>query len=842
VAEEQETYDKALESLKAETQVFQDQKEKLETELIGFTKIENEKEANLNIAQGEADVLTQNEEKEKLKLEQQEQRFVQANTDFDEKEAQLKDNEKVLPNLIKNTQKHEKELHDVTAEYDALSGLCRTTRSSYEETRTAQNQTKGRGTVIDALMRQRQSGAIPGIYGRLGDLGAIDKKYDVAVSTVGSGALENILVDSVDTAKDCINYLKTNNIGRGNFYALEKAERYAQNLQRAFKSHENAPRLVDLIKLPEENEKFRLAFYHYFRDTLVGNDLEQANRIAYGATRYRVVTLSGEVIDTSGAMSGGGNQKLQGKMGTQVQRTDDTDLKSMERKLFKEEKEMSVLSEKKLELDQIVHNAKKEIADRQKAVKTLKLQINKLTEEKKLLSEHIKTQKVLVKKAEPDKEKIKELRDKVNCLKVEFEEAIEKSRDKKEAVHKLNKKIKEVGGNKVKSAHTRLDGVKNQLDKINKEVTRLKVEIKSSEREFKKSQDKCDSYDSEVQEAENKMREMKAEREGLEKRGGELVEQLGELKEAEKIGKERMTHTKESLARLEAEENKFKSDRIEIGQQNVKFEEAIREETKNIKHWKREISKLKLEEMPGEEIEELKNYFSTEDCKLELEQLNAEAWQYELNVMEEEFSAKRPDLGAIEEFKRKESVYLERVMELDEITKKKEEQRKRHDSLRKMRLNEFMEGFGIITAKLKEMYQMITMGGDAELELVDSLDPFTEGIVFSVRPPKKSWKNISNLSGGEKTLSSLALVFALHYYKPTPLYVMDEIDAALDFKNVSIIANYIKERTKNAQFIIISLRSNMFELADRLVGIYKTYNCTKSVSINPGKIGQIKSS
>lgn len=154
---------------------------------------------------------------------------------------------------------------------------------------------------------------------------------------------------------------------------------------------------------------------------------------------------------------------------------------------------------------------------------------------------------------------------------------------------------------------------------------------------------------------------------------------------------------------------------------------------------------------------------------------------------------------------------------------------------------------------------MITLGGDAELELVDSLDPFSEGIVFSVRPPKKSWKNIANLSGGEKTLSSLALVFALHHYKvsyfihhhsylnysapkhflfaqckkPTPLYVMDEIDAALDFKNVSIVAHYIKERTKNAQFIIISLRNNMFELADRLVGIYKTNNCTKSVTINP---------
>ena len=108
-----------------------------------------------------------------------------------------------------------------------------------------------------------------------------------------------------------------------------------------------------------------------------------------------------------------------------------------------------------------------------------------------------------------------------------------------------------------------------------------------------------------------------------------------------------------------------------------------------------------------------------------------------------------------------------------------------------------MAGFNVISLRLKEMYQMITLGGDAELELVDSMDPFAEGIVFSVRPPKKSWKNIANLSGGEKTLSSLALVFALHHYKPTPLYVMDEIDAALDFRNVSIVANYIKTRCKN---------------------------------------------
>jgi structural maintenance of chromosome 4 len=226
--------------------------------------------------------------------------------------------------------------------------------------------------------------------------------------------------------------------------------------------------------------------------------------------------------------------------------------------------------------------------------------------------------------------------------------------------------------------------------------------------------------------------------------------------------------------------------------------------------------------------------------------------------------AKNANLGAIAEYRKKEIEYLSRyvylvgcvteshsrcrtgthclispfsVAELDAITEERNGHRRNYEDLRRKRLEMFMEGFGQITLKLKEMYQMITLGGDAELELVDSLDPFSEGIVFSVRPPKKSWKNISNLSGGEKTLSSLALVFALHHYKPTPLYVMDEIDAALDFKNVSIVANYIKERTRNAQFVIISLRNNMFELADRLVGIYKTDNCTKSVTINPRAFG-----
>eukprot|EP00892_Ulva_mutabilis_P006904 jgi/Ulvmu1/4586/UM002_0315.1 len=199
------------------------------------------------------------------------------------------------------------------------------------------------------------------------------------------------------------------------------------------------------------------------------------------------------------------------------------------------------------------------------------------------------------------------------------------------------------------------------------------------------------------------------------------------------------------------------------------------------------------------------------------------------------------DLTAIEKFAEKDREYNARKEELDRVTEERNVARDHYEGLRKRRQDEFCSGFKIISDQLKDMYEMITNGGNAELEMVDSMDPFAEGIIFSVRPPKKSWKNITQLSGGEKTLSSLALVFALHHFKPTPLYFMDEIDAALDFKNVSIVAHYVKEQTKHAQFVVISLRNHMFELADHLVGIYKTNNCTKNVTIEPSKF-VIKSS
>ncbi|KAL8965352.1 MAG: hypothetical protein Q9183_003896 [Haloplaca sp. 2 TL-2023] len=284
------------------------------------------------------------------------------------------------------------------------------------------------------------------------------------------------------------------------------------------------------------------------------------------------------------------------------------------------------------------------------------------------------------------------------------------------------------------------------------------------------------------------------------------------------------------LDRRTAELNETRAVEIEIRNKLEDNQKVLAENQKRLRYWSDKLGKLALQttsDLDGEQAaEELPQY-----SKDELADLDKDGLKGEIAVLEEKTQNNNVDLGVLAEYRRRVEEYTARFGDLQSAVNGRDTAKRRCDDLRRLRLEGFMQGFSLISLRLKEMYQMITMGGNAELELVDSLDPFSEGILFSVMPPKKSWKNISNLSGGEKTLSSLALVFALHHYKPTPLYVMDEIDAALDFRNVSIVASYIKERTKNAQFIVISLRNNMFELASRLVGVYKVNHMTKSVSI-----------
>lgn len=235
-----------------------------------------------------------------------------------------------------------------------------------------------------------------------------------------------------------------------------------------------------------------------------------------------------------------------------------------------------------------------------------------------------------------------------------------------------------------------------------------------------------------------------------------------------------------------SELNESRATEIEMRNKLEENQKALSENEKRRRYWEEKLSKLTVQNVSDLGHDEQEPADLQTFTKDELEDMDKESLKAVIAALEEKTQSSSVDLSVIEEYRRRTAEHESRSADLATALASRDSAKARLDGLRSARLNGFMEGFSTISLRLKEMYQMITMGGNAELELVDSLDPFSEGILFSVMPPKKSWKNISNLSGGEKTLSSLALVFALHHYKPTPLYVMDEIDAALDFRNVSL--------------------------------------------------------
>ncbi|XP_077288755.1 structural maintenance of chromosomes 4-like protein gluon [Arctopsyche grandis] len=838
LSEEKETQEEDLKefmkTMSSETKGLQEHKDKEQSRLIELTKIRDETKKNFKLAESELKIYMSTEESEKEKLADYKKSLEDAIYEVQDNKTKFNDITKILPKKEIALKEAKTTYATLKEDETKLSNKMRNLRNQVEESKNAFSANKHSNMMLDALMNQKRTGAIPGIFGRLGDLGAIDQKYDVAISTC-CPTLDNLVVDTASTAQKCIEFLKANNLGRATFIAAEKQEHLRQYFNANTSFPENAPRLFDLVRVSDD--RIKPVFYYALHDTLVANDIDQASRISFHGKRHRVVTLGGEVFEVVGTISGGGNTVIRGKIGSKVQIDDSVDpavLQAQERELVSVGEKLNDMRAQIPELEQKISSLTRECSELKFQKDKLAIECKSLEERIPLLKTQIKEQTDKVKNCAVDLKHKSSMEKKTKDLELYFEKANLDCEKVEKIVNEIHEKIVSAGSGKYKKLQTGIDELVQRIDKVQKEITRLNVAIKTSERNGKKSTEKIDQMEKEISDLEEKLKKIKEEKKELTLDGAKIQKCLEEIEEQLSERNSEFGDLKEEITKLTKQENKLKSDRLEITSNIAKVEKAADDLKSKIPSWKRELASLLLEtvDIPGQEPPSPLSQHTPE----ELDCFKVDELQSKVAIQEERLGDQKPNLQAILEYKAKEESYLQRANELEEITNKRNEARNIHDELRKKRHNEFLAGFNTITAKLKEMYQMITLGGDAELELVDSLDPFTEGIVFSVRPPNKSWKTISNLSGGEKTLSSLALVFALHYYKPTPLYVMDEIDAALDFKNVSIVANYIKERTKNAQFIIISLRYNMFELANRLVGIYKTNDCTKSVTIqnNPG--------
>ena len=687
--------------------------------------------------------------------------------------------------------------------------------------------------------------------------------------------LDYCVVETAVGGQKCIEYLKKHNLGRTSFIVLEQIrDRYERALGQPFHVPEQAQRLFDLVE--PADERMRCAFYFALRNTLVTSDLDTAVGFAYEGNKpmHRVVTRGGDLIDTTGTLSGGGKTVRRGGMlftGSAAAKAaaaknssstfqDDVMTAAQVAAL---EKEATACTKALAECRSIIDALKAEAKQLEESLKKLRKSVPKLdmaiAAAEKSLPDVAARAEVLRPRciiSTADATRVKELEASVVKARKDSAGTKEIFDALQKEIDVLQAKVLAAGGEPVKKARGAVAKATAAHDEAESAVVQAGVDLKDSHKAAEKATKAAAEADADLAALEKRNAKVMEEFSALEAKALTVMNAFNEAQTTAKEMEKTAAAAAKELDGLRKEVAKVAAIEVDIVNQTEEYAAALKENQKKEAYWCEKVQDLKethvadfkewgvlsleseedqgaeeggMDEMDGGEETAMdeegaptskaptttnkgkaakaiaKAPPTPEPLKVftakQLAQYEKEDLKYEIALLEESRDqlASSVNMTAIAEYHAKQREYLERFGELEASTESRDLARAEFEDLRRRRLDDFMDGFGQITLKLKEMYQMITLGGDAELELVDSLDPFSEGIVFSVRPPKKSWKNIANLSGGEKTLSSLALVFALHHYKPTPLYVMDEIDAALDFKNVSIVANYIKERTKNAQ-------------------------------------------
>ncbi|CDW58284.1 SMC N and SMC hinge domain containing protein [Trichuris trichiura] len=690
---------------------------------------------------------------------------------------------------------------------------------------------------------------------------SIDPKYDVAFCTACHG-LDNIVVDTLETGTKCVSFLKQAKKGRATFTCLDKVKRWESEMKRPLSVPRGAKRLFDLLRV--EDPKLLAAFYSVITDTLLAEDLNEARRIAFhSGQRWRVVSMKGELIERSGVMAGGGIARG-GKLGRHGKAVDpkmanisSKDISSLERQVQDFRDQLAKVVSQKQAIEDEMGQAENALRE---AVLQRDLQRQKtdnLCQRKSSVEKDIEKIQQSQKSSDDLEKEIRTVENQVKLFEKEHEKFLTEQSSLTEKMERLQNQLSEKTNQAVGWIQSRLKDC-NAAMKTDSDVLRdLERAVKKIDRSICNCVSKIERARESLHQAERQMETLEEKIRTTDSRISQLLTRLQELTPEIEAILPRLKELDEETSALEQRLQALNAELIDLNSafKSVQDEEKrllaivsqLQEDVKSFKlHDLADLQPFNLpkKQSSSDTINRLSKFvdylFFDGDCVDSLVVPSTEAIE-NLDMQQLKEIAKNlkrlrgslsPDLNAVEEYRQRAAVYHKFLKQVNTVSDLHERAVNRYNEVARLRHEEFIVGFEKIAIKLKEIYRLLTMGGDADLEFVDIANPFTEGVYFSVRPPKKSWKKICNLSGGEKTLSSLSFIFALHEYRPSPFYVMDEIDAALDFHNVDIIGSYVSQLTSKAQFVVVSLRCEFYEKSPFLIGVYKVRNNTLIQMLN----------
>ncbi|MDO4345153.1 MAG: chromosome segregation protein SMC [Eubacteriales bacterium] len=713
-------------------------------------------------------------------------------------------------------QKVQEELRQKSAELEEAQTAYHREASRLESLMNLTERYDGYGISIRKVMERK--GAVKGIHGVVADLIKTQKKYETAIETALGGSIQNIVTDSEATAKEMIDYLKKNRFGRATFLPLT-AIRKRGGLAREQALYEPGA-LGVASTLVEADDIYEDLVEYLLGQTLVADHIDHAIAIAKKYRHsIRIVTLDGELLSPGGSMSGGAFKNSSNLLGRRRE-TEELEKSAAARKKHVEDVrgEIDKLRDRRGEYRRLLEEQTEKLQQIYLRQNTARLRLSEIEEQK---TRNLSDNEQLKNEAAELENQMNDIRSEQESIRRELDKSVQSEKAlEAETVLKqqeLEKQRRLLEEKNEAAAQMRSEGqnLRQREEFIGDNLRRVEGEIRRLTEEAEKIQE---SRRDAQGEAEQKEREIQKIKEGI----GQAKEE--EAKAAEQM--EQMAKRRQAVSEVHKD---FFGKREELARQMSDLDKE---------RYRLDNQKERLEDYRDRQINYMwEEYGITASEAADFRDASHENpadLKKRITELKNEIKALGPvNVNAIEEYKEIAKRHAFLMEQHDDLVKAGEVLKGIIAELDSGMRRQFSEKFAIMQKEFSKAFKELFGGGNGTLELVEDEDILEAGIRIIAQPPGKKLQNMMQMSGGEKALTAIALLFAIQNMKPSPFCLLDEIEAALDENNVARYANYLKKLTKNTQFIIITHRRGTMAAADRLYGItMQEKGISTQVSVN----------
>ncbi len=670
--------------------------------------------------------------------------------------------------------------HDVRAAYRKFSDM--------EAQRRAAS-SSGSSIPITTVMNAN----LEGVHAPLMQLGTVDEEYSLALDIAFGGRLAHIVVDDTHAAYVAMELLNSSRAGRATFIPLNKVKKAPSRLQLP----KNRGVIDFAINLVDFDDIYLDAFFYAVGDTLIVEDADAAEPLM---GQYRMVTLDGKLYEKSSAITGGYVKKSIFGFG----QNDDKELENAKAKLDELQRKYDEAVAHKKELEEKLDKVRVTYSSSSTEYSKAKIELSNMSSQFENSQNLLETKRAFVAENEPKIDDLNSELDKIEAKRVELADKIQEAQDKLTELDNLlnDKDLKDLKEktqgieDEIRHLNNSLLGVQNEINgynntiKFNEQLIVSKEDdIKNTTRNNESLEKDKETYKAEIVQLEEQLNTLSDKIAVIDAKIGELV------KEKEEIHK--------SLVDLQTN-SAVKSSEIDRVNEQI---EAFKTRRRELEPQLKEASELL--ESTGVELDKL------EPVQISIDELNAKIQRLDKRMQE----LGDVNMRAIVSYEEKAARKEELDTQINTLSTERQSILDKMNGFEQQKKEAFMTTFTAINENFKDIYHQLSEG-EGRLILENEKDPLSAGMTIEAKPRDKTTNNkLGALSGGEKALTALALVFSIQRYLPAPFYALDEVDASLDTMNVERIAEMVKKQSSDTQFLVVSHRRPMIEAANRTIGV-----------------------